>query len=121
MNERIKYLRKQLGLTQEEFGAKVKLRPSTITNYEIGIRTPSPALISAICQAYGVSEHWLRTGEGEMFLPQTRNEELAVFFGTILKDTDESYKKRLLYALSKLDESQWQVLIDLEKLMAGEE
>ena len=74
-----------------------------------------------MAQKTGVNEQWLRTGEGEMFSPQTRNEELAIFFGTILKDTDESYKKRLLYALSKLDESQWQVLIDLEKLMAGEE
>ena len=121
MNNRIRELRKTLSMTQEEFGKKVKLRPSTITNYELGIRTPSPVIIGAICQAYGVSEHWLRTGEGEMFLPHTENDELAAFFETMLKENDASPKKRLLLALSRLDDSQWQVLLNLAKAMADEE
>ena len=121
MNDRILILRKALNLSQDEFAGRLGLTRGAITNIELHKTAPKPLLVDLICNTYGVSEHWLRTGEGEMFLPQTRNEELAVFFGTILKDTDESYKKRLLYALSKLDESQWQVLIDLEKLMAGEE
>ena len=121
MNNRIRELRKALGMTQEEFGAKVKLRPSTITNYEIGTRTPSPALISAICQAYGVNEHWLRTGEGEMFLPRTEKDELSAFYETILKENGNSPKRRLLLALSRLDDAQWQILTNLAKAMAGEE
>jgi len=121
MNKRIRELRKALGMTQEEFGAKVKLRPSTITNYEIGTRTPSPAIINAICQTYNVNAHWLRTGEGEMFLPRTENDELAAFYETILKENGNSPKRRLLLALSRLDDAQWQILTNLAKAMAGEE
>lgn len=120
MNDRLKQVRKLMGKSQTEFAALFGISKSAVQKWESGENTPTNAIIELMAQKAGVNEQWLRTGEGEMFLPQTRNEELAVFFGTILKDTDESYKKRLLYALSKLDESQWQVLIDLEKLMAGE-
>ncbi len=121
MKDRIRASRKALSINQTEFGKMLGVSRSAVQKWELGENIPSNAAIELMAQKAGVNEHWLRTGEGEMFSPQTRNEELAVFFGTILKDTDESYKKRLLYALSKLDESQWQVLIDLEKLMAGEE
>lgn len=121
MKDRIKMLRKSTQKNQTDFGAMMGVSMSAVQKWEMGLSVPSNSVIELIAQKTGVNEQWLRTGEGEMFSPQTRNEELAVFFGTILKDTDESYKKRLLYALSKLDESQWQVLIDLEKLMAGEE
>lgn len=121
MKDRIRALRKALGKNQAEFGEMLGVTRSAAQKWESGETVPVNTVIKLMTQKTGVNEHWLRTGEGEMLLPQTRNEELAVFFGTILKDTDESYKKRLLYALSKLDESQWQVLIDLEKLMAGEE
>ena len=70
MNERIKELRKSLGLTQLEFGEQVGVKANTIGNYEIGLRTPSDAVIRAICREFNVNENWLRTGEGEMFNPQ---------------------------------------------------
>ena len=121
MKDRIKMLRKSTQKNQTACGAMMGVSMSAVQKWEMGLSVPSNSVIELMAQKTGVNEQWLRTGEGEMFSPQTRNEELAIFFGTILKDTDESYKKRLLYALSKLDESQWQVLIDLEKLMAGEE
>lgn len=68
MNERIKAVRKEQKMTQTEFGAKIGLKGNTITNYESGARTPSDAIIVSICREFGVNEHWLRTGEGNMFV-----------------------------------------------------
>ena len=66
MKERIKALRKALGLTQSEFGSRIGVGSSTIATYETG-REPLNPIIISICREFRVNEQWLRTGEGEMF------------------------------------------------------
>jgi len=68
MNERIKKLRKALDLTQQEFASRIGSVQNTITGYETGRRVPSNQVLSLICREFNVSEEWLRTGEGEMFI-----------------------------------------------------
>ena len=63
-------MRKALDLTQREFGDRIGVKPNTIATYEIGRNQPIDAVISLICREFNVSETWLRTGEGEMFLPK---------------------------------------------------
>ena len=69
-NERLKALRKALGKSTTDFGAAIGISASGVSNIECGIRVVSDKHIKLICAAYPmVSEHWLRTGEGEMFAP----------------------------------------------------
>lgn len=68
MKNRIKQLRKELGLTQEAFGNKIGIKRNSIANYEIGRNNPIDAVIFSICRTFSVNETWLRTGEGEMFV-----------------------------------------------------
>lgn len=75
MNERIKKLRKALSLTQQEFANRLNIGRGTLANYEVGRNEPIDAVISLICREFNVSEAWLRTGEGEMFV---QREEDAV-------------------------------------------
>ena len=75
MNNRLKQLRKSLDLTQQEFADKIGSTQNLITNYESGRRNPSNSVINNICKTFNVSETWLRTGEGEMFL-ETGEDEL---------------------------------------------
>ena len=65
MNTRIKQLRKALHLTQADFGEKLGVKANTITNYELGNRTPSDAAILSICREFNFDETWLRTGAGD--------------------------------------------------------
>lgn len=67
MNERLKELRKKIGITQQDFADRLGLKRNTIATYEIGKATPSDRVISDICAKYSVNETWLRTGKGEMF------------------------------------------------------
>ena len=80
MNERIKKLRKTLDLTQQEFADRIGMKRNTIANYETDRNEPSNSVITLICKTFDVSEHWLRTGEGEMFLakPTAALDALAV-------------------------------------------
>ena len=121
MNNRIRELRKALGKNQTEFGEMLGVTRSAAQKWESGETAPTNAVIELMIQKTGVNAHWLRTGEGEMFLPHTENDELASFFETMLKESDNSPKKRLLLALSRLDDAQWQILTNLAKAMAGEE
>lgn len=70
MNERLKKLRKALDLTQQEFADRIRVKRNTIATYEIGRNTPLDAVIASICREFNVLEDWLRTGEGEMFVPK---------------------------------------------------
>lgn len=71
MNERIKKVRKYLDLTQQEFADQIGSKRNTVATYEMGRSTPSAAVISLICKTFNVSEEWLRTGKGRMFMPES--------------------------------------------------
>lgn len=118
---RIKEVRKAAGLTQTEFGERIGIKGNTITCYEKGIREPSEAIILAICREFNVREQWLRTGEGEMFQPKTRKQEIADFMGKVLNSESDDLRSRLVEALAQLDESDWAMLAKIAKKMLREE
>lgn len=109
MNERIKRLRKALNLTQQEFSDKINVGRGTLANYEVGRNEPIDAVISLICQKFNVSETWLRTGEGEMFIPQTRNDEISAFMGDILKDKPD-FRQKFISVLARMTPEEWAIL-----------
>ena len=95
-NERVRELRKTLGLTLEKFGERLGVTKVAISLIEKGTNNLKDQMLLSICREYGVSESWLRTGEGEMFVPVTRNEKIASFIGDLLKDEQDSFKKQLV-------------------------
>ena len=119
MHTRIKALRNALGLNQTDFGAAVGVKQTTVAGYENGTRTPIDAVVSAICREFNVNETWLRTGEGEMFRPRSRNEELFEFLNTAVEE--DGIKARLLTVMARLSEDQWELLADMARKLAEEE
>lgn len=110
MKDRLKAVRKAIGLTQQEFADDLNLRQSTIASYESGDRVPSARTVADVCRTYGVNIDWLQTGEGEMFRASTRAEQIAAFVGEALADEPESTRQRLLYALTRIPDKGWQLL-----------
>ncbi len=118
MNERIKLLRKTLGLTLEKFGRNLGVGNTAISKIEKGERNLTEQMFLAICREYNVNSDWLRTGEGEMFSDD--EDYLFRWVGKVLKDKPESLKKRLLNFLSSLDESDWEALEKIFNKMSHE-
>ena len=110
MRERMKELRKNLNLTQQELADQLHIKRTNIANYESGLSSPTDSVIALICREFNVSEEWLRNGTGDMFVPMTRDEEIATFIGSIQADVDDTFKKRLISVLAKLDENEWDLL-----------
>ena len=71
MKDRIREVREHFGLSMERFGSRIGIGKASISLLESGKNNPSVQTITLICREFGVNEHWLRTGEGEMF-EQTR-------------------------------------------------
>lgn len=115
MEERIKELRKALGLTQQEFSGRIGVKRNTIAQYESGRNAPIDAVITLICREFNVSETWLRTGEGEMFQPKSRNEELFEFAAKVAEGDPGSIQAQLLAVMSRLTDEQWEVLAQVAR------
>ena len=116
MHNRIKLIRADAGLKQAEFGNRIGIKQNTVAVYESGRVVPSDVAINNICKEFRVNEKWLRTGEGEQYVPVSRKEQLALFFGDVMMDDDESFRVRFFNALAEYTEDDWKVL---EKLFTS--
>ena len=66
--ERVREIRKSLGLTLEKFGEKLGVKKNAISQIETGRNSLTDQMTKAICREFGVDYIWLTTGEGEMFV-----------------------------------------------------
>lgn len=111
INERVRYLRKEkLHMTQEAFGSSLGLTRANIANIEAGRISVTERVVLGLCDKYNVDENWLRNGIGDVFMELSREEYIAEFIGRVLKDKEDSFKKRYIEMLSKLDEDGWEAL-----------
>lgn len=110
MNERIKELRLKLGLSQDEFGRRLGVTRGAITNIELNKVEPKPLFIDLMCREFHVNESWLRTGEGEMFQPKSRNDELLDYARRLAEGDPGSIRAKILTAMTRLTDAQWEVL-----------
>ena len=121
MYKRLKKLRNELEMTQQEFADVLGTARGNISAFEVGKNAPSDAVISLICKTDfpkgRVNETWLRTGEGEMFIEASRDEQIAAFVGGILKDEEDTFQKKFISMLAALDESDWEVLQKMVELL----
>lgn len=69
MNTRILSVRKNAGLTQQAFADRIGVKRNTVAVYESGGCNVSDSVIKNICNEFSVNEKWLRTGEGDMYIP----------------------------------------------------
>lgn len=107
-------------MTQDEFANKLNLSRSFINQIEVGAKNPSDRTILDICREFNINENWLRYGEGEMFAPRTREDDIAHLTLKLLEDEPDSFRNRLVSALAKLSEDEWEVLEKISKEVVGE-
>lgn len=110
MKDRIKVVRKALGLNQTDFGSKIGVKQGTVAAYESGARIPLDSVIVSICREFNVSERWLRTGEGEMFVQLSREEEITKFAMEIIRDPGSEFQRQAISILAKLTPEQWKLM-----------
>lgn len=112
INARFKSLRKACNKNQVAFGKVLGISSSGVADIESGRRnvTEKHLIMLSNWTEYNVNINWLRTGEGDMFIARSRNQIITDFLGDLIKEEDESFKKRLIEALALMDIEDWKAL-----------
>ena len=118
INERVRHLRKSLGLTQTEFGNRIGVKIGVIRNFEYNITEPNSPQIDLICATYHVNRVWLETGEGEMLADMSKEEKIGRMIADILDDEPESFRRRVFDIITALDAEGWKKLQAAAELLA---
>lgn len=110
MKNRIIQIRKGENLSQEEFAERLGLSRNFINQVENGKKNLSDRSIADICSKFDINEEFIRTGNGEMKKELSRSQEISEFMKKVLKESDNSFRKRFCAALAKLDERDWETI-----------
>ncbi len=117
MNNRVKKVRKTIGLTQDDFGKRLGISNTAVSKIEKAENKPSEQTIILMCQEFGVNENWLRTGEGgddNMFVQATPYEKAYNRFGYIMENSSPSKKAALtmlLEVLYSVPDDKWDMIM----------
>jgi transcriptional regulator with XRE-family HTH domain len=103
-NRRIIAVRKAMNMKQGEFAEKMGVKQATLSMIELGNNPVSDRYIKLIYLTFGVSEQWLRTGEGEMFV-----------------DKSQQNIKELLDIFDRLSPASRKMILDLARTMLANE
>lgn len=108
--ERVKEIRKALGLTLDQFGEKIGVKKSALSKIENGLNSLSETLSISICREFNVSPEYLSGDSDQMFTEMTKEDEIAAFLGDVLRDKEETFRKRFISALARLNEEDWRIM-----------
>ena len=113
IGDRIKIVRESEGKNQRDFASSIKISQPTLAMFENGQREPKDIHIEQICLKYGVSEKWLRTGEGEIKIEDCKDNRYFSNVGKLQRADDETIM-RWVNAIAETDPK---VLKQIEEFM----
>ena len=120
-NTRLEDVRKSMSLSRAAFGSRLGVSGDVINNLERGRVEAKDHMILLICREFNVNETWLRTGEGEMFLPESRDDMLARLTVDLLTEESDSFKNRFISLLAKMTDDEWTMLENMVEKLSKKE
>lgn len=109
--ERIREVRKTLGLTLEKFGEKIGIKKNSVSQIENGKNSVTEQVVKSICREFNVDYIWLTTGDGEMFIDT--DDDFLERIDRIMAGEDEARKNLFKFMLELSDED----IAALDRLM----
>lgn len=111
--ERIREVRKALGLTLEKFGEKIGMKKNSVSQIENGKNSVTEQVVKSICREFNVDYIWLTTGDGEMFVDT--DDDFIERIDRIMAGEDDARKNLFKALLEASDEdiAAFQRIIDL--------
>ena len=94
----------------EKFGSRIGISNPSVSTIESGKSNPSNQTILAICREFGVSEMWLRTGEGKPYPERGRLEELSYMTRRFLSSEPTEFQQRFAMMMFSLTDEEWKLL-----------
>ena len=105
---RIKKIRKQYSLTQEELGKLIGVQNAAISKIENDRVMPTEASLKLICSTYHINYNWLVSGEGDM-MQELNADELVDKYAA----GESDLFRAMVRTFSSLPDDEWIKLRDL--------
>ena len=102
ISERLKDLRKQLKFSRTEFGKKLGVTNSVITNIELNRVPPKDIFIEHVCDIFDVNKEWLLSGTDEMFNPSTSENKSSEELLNLFKRLKPEFQEYVLQQMDRL-------------------
>lgn len=119
MKDRIELIIKKANIKKVDFAKRLNISQAFVSQMCSGVAKPSDRTIQDICREFGCDEVWLRTGEGEPFRQETRQEQIMRFAVQTVKGSDE-FRKSFVSMLAKLDPEDWENLSKIYRKLLEE-
>lgn len=119
MKDRIEFIIKNANIKKVDFAKRLNISQAFVSQMCSGVAKPSDRTITDICREFGCDEVWLRTGEGDPFRQETRQEAIMRFAVQTVKGSDE-FRKAFVAMMAKLDSEDWQNLARIFEKLNGE-
>lgn len=116
MNQRIKEVRRSLGLSQEEFGRRLGITKSAVSRIESSSNGASGQTVKSICREFSIDYAWLTTGQGEMFVEN--DDQITKLIDTVLAGENE-FARAIFRGFAQFSAEDWQQLHGLIKKFLG--
>jgi len=97
-------------MTMEAFGKRIGVSRAAISNIENGNRGITNQLATSICREFNVNPEYLSGDSDQMFLQMSKSDQLAAFFGDVLRDEEDDFRRRFIAALSQMTTAEWKLL-----------
>lgn len=106
MNQRIKDIRMEQGMSMQKFGDTIGISPSGVAALESGRNNPSEQTIRAICQEFNVNRRWLETGEGDPYVPAEPRDALAEEVAELMKG-ESAMAQSIVVSMLRMPSEWW--------------
>ena len=117
MNNRLKLVRKKLGLSQKDFGSKLGITGGAVSKLESGQNNLTEQTIALTCTSYNVNYQWLVNGVGEMFADDDSDAQAIV---DSVMTGDNEFAKSILVKFARMSEKHWEQLKEIMESMMEE-
>ena len=112
VNERIAILRKEMNLTQDEFGEQIGIKKSAVSKLENGTNNLTDGTFKLIVRTFRVNPSWLELGDGPMFDDALTDERVERTFSK-----SDPFTVTWMKALVRLSDADWEYFkTQLEKV-----
>ena len=110
INERIAQVVAHSGLTKTAFAQRINISQGFVSELCSGKSKPSDRTINDICREFGVSEVWLRTGDGEMIKPMSRQLQIHAYLAEIMGGSRSAAEEAFISTMARLPSEFWPMI-----------
>lgn len=109
------------GLNKTNFANAINISQPFLSQICLGAKTPSERTLLDICRTFNVSEDWLRTGKGEMFVLRDRSELIIDYIGKLVGDENAELQRTIISIMASLPAELWQAAEECARKIRKEE